>query len=826
MEALSLDYLDRNGIADQLGIHLSEIKPENIAVVAPLLEMLLGMPRSEHSFLGRSIARCLEKGVVKDDLLWRYIAGDICDQDLLEYRFDNKLRCHSHEFGDQHGNFIRQRMEQSTALLDLALDSIERWSSLRASRYGETRSGYRHGFLSESSYEDTHSQRGISHVDSMTILLGAVEAAILHQAKANSDWWEGNRERLCFNHEGALLYFAVLACTASPETSIDLVGRMLCDSKMFEFELAYELGALLQSAFKLISTPVQDAVMLNILKVWVDQEVDERSRFWVLKKRAELIVPIPCFLRSPEVQAVVDAYEERAGVLIRQPDIYSRGGTVSAPFSYEVFLSVSNNGVLSLLEHYNGHSHHHGSDADFLIGGEREVGWQLREASSRHPTRFLDLLRNYWANISEAFRDDILDGVATYLAYRYGNLQINGPWEPVEEPDAPLLAKEILDELERHQTHWRYRRSAAKALEACANVIQDSLEAERLIFAAIAFEALHEEDPISGDNVRLIDLGINMVKGSVVDALVILTNKLLEQGRVLPELLSPGLRRFARDEHPAVRALILRRLPYLQSKAFDLGWELFDLAMQDADGLWQTAEPCLYYAYRNHFEVVGPLLARLRSEGSGKDLETWGRISALAAMTQHICHAELLRDLDTLDSDEAWLGAATVWTNSENIRLHQEQCLAGLDFGLNNGGTHAKVVAEQMDQIFRDKSDVIAVPTELIHHCFTVFRANSENKHHRLFGFHEWLNAISQVDPEQALAVTEIYLAYVSHSKPHLYDHENNLTQLMTRLFAEAEEREESDCGAMLQRVVVVQDALLSLGLNGVVDWLKAAERP
>jgi hypothetical protein len=235
MEALSLDYLDRNGIADQLGIHLSEIKPENIAVVAPLLEMLLGMPRSEHSFLGRSIARCLEKGVVKDDLLWRYIAGDICDQDLLEYRFDNKLRCHSHEFGDQHGNFIRQRMEQSTALLDLALDSIERWSSLRASRYGETRSGYRHGFLSESSYEDTHSQRGISHVDSMTILLGAVEAAILHQAKANSDWWEGNRERLCFNHEGALLYFAVLACTASPETSIDLVGRMLCDSKMFEF---------------------------------------------------------------------------------------------------------------------------------------------------------------------------------------------------------------------------------------------------------------------------------------------------------------------------------------------------------------------------------------------------------------------------------------------------------------------------------------------------------------------------------------------------------------------------------------------------------------
>ena len=76
------------------------------------------------------------------------------------------------------------------------------------------------------------------------------------------------------------------------------------------------------------------------------------------------------------------------------------------------------------------------------------------------------------------------------------------------------------------------------------------------------------------------------------------------------------------------------------------------------------------------------------------------------------------------------------------------------------------------------------------------------------------------------MAATEIYLAYVSHCKPYLYDHEDSLTQLMTRLFSEAEEREESDHGAMLQRVVVAQDTLLSLGVNGVADWLKAAERP
>lgn len=827
-EALSLDWLDGNGIAEQLGFHLSEIKPENLAQVVPLLERLLDMPRPEHSSLGRTIARCVAAGVAEDALLWRYIADGVSDENLLEYRFDNKLRCHAHEFGDRNDNFVRQRMEQSTALLDLVLESIERWSHVRTSHYGETRIGYRYGFLGETSYEDAHSQRDTQHVDSMDVLLDAIEAAILHHAKTNSDWWQNNRERLCFNHEGALLYFAIRACTASPEANIDLIGRMLCDRNLLEFELSYELGTLMQSAFKLLDTSTQDAVMASILTLWDEDVGDEGTRFWVLKKRAELITTIPCYQRSPEVQAVVDEYEKKAGVMIRQPDIRSHGGMVRAPFSFEVFLGASDSVVLSLLAHYSGYSDWHGFGADFLVGGEREVGWQLREASSRHPTRFLDLLPIHWVDIPERFRDDIMDGVAGYLSHRYGNLQTNGTWLPVEEPDAPTLASHILDELERYPQHWKLRRSAANALEACANVIQDAQDAERLIFSAIGFEGLHEDDPIKGDNVGLISMGINMVKGDVAEALMILANNSREYSNVFPELLEPTLRRYARDEHPAIRALILRRLPYLQSKNFELGWNLFHLAMQDADGLWQIAEPCLYYAYHDHFEVVGPLLARLHSEGSGKDLETWGRISALATMTQHIDFAVFLGDLKTLDNTEAWRGATTVWTNAGNIQQHREPCLAGMVAGLNAGGTHAPAVAELMGHIFDDKTAVVSVPTELIRHCFSVFEndSDSENKHHRLFGFHEWLNATSQYDPEQALDATEIYLAYVSHSKPYLYDHENSLTQLMTHLFAEAEEREESDCGAMLQRVVVIQDTLLSLGVNGVVDWLKAAERP
>lgn len=825
MEALSVDWLDGGEIADRLGIHLSEIKLENLGLVTPLLELLLAMPQSQHSSLGRVVARCVKAGVSADTMLWRYIADGIDDEDLLTYLFDNKLRCDAHEFGDRDENFVRQRMVQSSVLLDLALESIERWSEIRTSRDGRTRTGYRHGFLDETSYRDTHSQTDMKHVDSLNILLDAVEAAILHHAKANSDWWQNNRERLCFNHEGALLYFVILACTDSPEANIELIGRMLCDPQILELDLTYELGALVQSAFRYLDTSTQDAVMANILNVWHEAADDESNHLWILKTRVELIVPIPCYLRSPEVQDVVNAYERKAGVLIRQPHIRSHGGTVRAPFSFEVFLAASDDGVLSLIDHYHGHSDWHGDG--FLVGGEREVGRQLQEASSRYPTRFLGLLSRYWEDIPDRFRDDIMDGVTTFLAYRYGNLQTNHAWQPVEESDAPLLASQILDELERHQAKWRHRRSSAKAVRACANVIQNKQDAERLIFLAIGFIGLHEDDPIKGDSVDLLSLGINMVKGDVAEAMMILANTFLERDNELPELLAPTLRRIANDDHPAIRALILRRLPYFQSKSFELGWELFHLALQETDGLWKIAEPCLYYAYHNHFEIVRPVLARLHSEGVGKDLETWGRISALASMTQQIDFGEFLGDLNVLQNADAWRGAAAVWTNTRNFRQYREQCLEGISSGLNAGTEHALTVAKKVMHIFDDKEDVVSVPIELICRCFSVFENDSEdNKHHRLIGFHEWLNVISQRDPEHALNATEIYLAHASKRKLHIYDHDNSLTQLMTRLFAEAEEREESDHGAMLQRVVVVQDTLLSLGVSGVLKWLKAAERP
>src|SRR5690606_17771272 len=131
---------------------------------------------------------------------------------------------------------------------------------------------------------------------------------------------------------------------------------------------------------------------------------------------------------------------------------------------------------------------------------------------------------------------------------------------------------------ERHPVHWRFNRSAAKAIEACAHVIQDPQSAERLAFLAIGFASLREESPIHGGSVDLLNTGINMATGNIAEALMILVNNFQEKNIVLPELLLPTLLRFASKEHPAVRALILRRLPYLQSWHPRFGWDLFDHA--------------------------------------------------------------------------------------------------------------------------------------------------------------------------------------------------------------------------------------------------------
>jgi hypothetical protein len=818
-EVLSLDWMDKNRIALQLSMYTSDIAEENLSLFVPVLRILLKFPRQEHSLLGKVIVHCVKAGVICDDVLWHYVAGDIKEEDAVGLSIGDKIHCEQYDFGNDE-NFFANRMRESTTLLDMALASIEQWSQLRIQKYKITRINYWEGFLRETFYEKDHTQQEIYYVDGMHILLAAIEASIIKHAQNNSPWWLKNRECLCRSPEASLRYFAILACIASPQNDLDQIGRMLCDKGMLESDLSYELGELIHDTFIYLNKSQQYRVVTTIFTIYADEE-NSNNHNWVLRKRAELISAIPCYLRSPEAQALLDDYEAISGPMIRQPEIVSAGGFVAPPFSYTVFLNIDDIGFLKLLKHYEGYSGSFGDE--FLIGGEEQVGGELREAASRHPLRFISLLADHFWDIGNTFRDHIMDGLAHYLAYRYGNLRPDKNWEPVVAPDGIVLADLIIDELERHPVYWFHNRGASNAINACANVIEDTKTADRLVFLALGFITMWEDNPIHDD---LLTQGINMTRGHVAEGMMILANRFLEKNLPWPELLAPALCRFAGDDHPAIRALILQRLPYLQYRLPELGWAMFDRAMHDSKKLWNIAELCLYYSYRKNFERIAPVLKKLRQEGKDANLETWGRISALAVLSGHIGITDLLQDLQSLDSSQAWEGAASVWTHPKNIEQFRELCLKGLEAGLHSQQAYAWAVAQKMEGIFRIESPFITIPTDLLKNYFETLGRNDTEKQNRLFIFPEWLNRYVQQCPEEALTAAELYLEYTKKTHSFLSNYHDNLTQFLTRLFDEAEEREESDHGELLKRVVALQDNMLSLGVYDIEKWLRAAERP
>ncbi|WGS86174.1 ATP-binding protein [Methylomonas sp. UP202] len=816
--AMQQDWADRDQMAYTLAFELHDFDSSAEISAASLIETLLRFPHRDHDFFGHAVAHCIETGGGDDEMLWRYITGDIEEEDKQKYHFEKKLRCQYREFGKD--DFLSQRMQESEHLLGLAINSVEDWSQICGAKYLSEK-GWHDCFLLDTSYEKSHSRRDIGHASAETVLFKALEGAILHHAKHHTSWWQSNRQRLCCSKEGALRYFAILALSESPEHNIAEIKALVTDKDMLESRLSYEIGTLIAASFLFLDEQTQDTVQSSILTIRNDKDIKEHP--WILTKCAELITVIPAHLRTPEAQTVLIGWEQSFGPCIRQQRIYSRGGWVSPPFTYERFFECTDAAVLRILAHYieEGRSNW---EHDFLVGGAEEVEGQLREATSRNPVRFMRMLSEYWRKIPDRFTDDILDGAATYLAYRFGNHHpSNNEWKPIDEPNPQVLASLILDELERHSAHWHDCRAAAKALEACANVIDDDQDASRLLFIAIGFLNFWE---VENDWDDLIGVGINMARGKVAEAVMILATNWSEKCRQFPEILVPTLRRLARDPSSAIRALILRRLPYFQSYSPKLGWEIFHLALEDGDErLWVIAEPCLYYTYHNQFAQVSPILERIVTSTTGKSMEAWGRISALAAFLGHVSLNDFVARLCSLDSIDAWKGAASVWTHHENVAHHREQCFFGILKGLQQSGEIPISVAAEMSSLFRKNDPFTCVSLEIINLYFSAIEQKTTDQRFDLYGFDDWLNAISLNSPDEALATAERFTVFVRRSNHRLYDF-GVFAQLLTRLFREAEEREESDQGVMLQRVIALQDSFLTIGVNGLQDWLRAAERP
>ncbi|MBX3714069.1 MAG: hypothetical protein KF800_19065 [Lysobacter sp.] len=778
----------------------------------------------DHGSLGSPISKWVDATNDHDSILWGYITRRVDAAALDSIGFDDKLNCAPHVFCRE--SFLADRMRASEVLLDLALNSIEEWCMKLEKPY-DTGRNWSDGLLRHTRYEELHTARDMHHVDSLNILMMAIEDACLFHAKGNSSWWNRNIERLRNSRDAALRYFALRAMAEYPELNAQAAASTLLDREMLESSrFSWEMGKLINAAYLYMSPVQQDELLRLILALDEDERNSEGNLpIWVLLQRRDYLVQVPAYHRSKEARELVAQVEALAGPSRDRPDIHSWGGFVRSPVSYEDMLGLSDQGLLRLLKHYpsgyNGRWER--SEFEHLMGGSEQVANVLREAASRRPSRALRFLKTYRIELEAFYREAIVSGVALHLRYRFGNLGNSSGWAPQEEPNGESLAISILNELESHYDFWKRRREMADSLYAISRVVESSEDGERLAFLLIGCLSSDDPSPDREDGDDKIFVAINSTRGVAVEAAFALSNRWTESGRTLPAILVQVLMRAASDPHPSIRALTLQLLPYVLRHHRELGWLLFERAIFSFENrAWKFAYNCLYYNYHHEFARVRPYLGMLRQDGTSEGLKIWGRIAGLCCLSGHIGFEEFITEISSMKSNAAWSGAASVFSANIASEKHKTQCEIGLISALDGADGKAEVL-RKIDRVFYENPGLIIDLKILRTYLSTAMTLGEDKRNRNVRAIGEWLAPIGSSDPDYALEAAEIILQYAD-----LLDLWNGepYTKLLTALFREAEERELSDKGEFLSRVVNVQDALLRRGVHKLEDWLKDAERP
>lgn len=788
----------------------------------PLLESLVNSPATEYDLLGSFLLRWARHDSRGDALLWRYITGDVPPNPTRDREIEEKL--HFDESRFEEGKDLIQRLVDSDALLSLAVSTLEKWSKTLAlgprAVPGEVAEGPNNELRNETSYSITHSSHRLRHVSPLARLVQCIEAAILRRARAREGWWQTNGLRICLNDCGALRYIGTLAMTESPETNAEAAKQFFADDRRASLTDRYELGRLISATAPYLG----DTLALVESQVFQRlAEFADKSKSWVEAERYGLLSRIPMPLRSEPVREAISRMAVELPPPVEQPDIYSSSGFVSAPYDADQLTALSDDALVTLVIGSqalgDGPRALHG-----FSGGFESVNALLRSVASSAPRRFLKLLARRWADLPDRSKSAMFGGAADYLLYRYGNVQ-NHAWKAREDVELAEILELLLEELERHPMHWAGSREGATALAGCASKATEETDVNRVVFLAPAH--LKAEDPVCGERQEddLTFTAINSARGELAEGLLLLTKSLIAADRELPPLLVPTVKRLAKDCHPAVRAAIIQDLAYIQTKS-ELGWELFDAAFTDDDQrVWNYAAQTLYFAMGKEFARAKPYLDRMEHSQLPCVLKSWGRLSTLAVLEGQIPLQVLLDKLNQRDDGAAWDGAISVWVTNAGTPQFAAECFSGLTAAVGHAAAHRPLL-QRMNALFQPQTPTPRIPLDLFRAIYACGNLDVKDTSTLPARVDEWLSRFAESDPDQALEIAEI-IAGICKSKDTMpfYD-PKPLGTLLTLLFREGEEREVSDKGEFLRRVVALQDVFLSMPTAILGEWLRAAERP
>lgn len=774
---------------------------------------IIAQAGSSHAkqFLGKILSRFVEATNSSDTLLWQWITRRIDGAaEIQSYNLDDFLDCSAHHFHSK--DFLKQRLVQSEELLNLVIQGLWEWSK----RFGH--SGYPDSFLLDSSSRAlSHHKSDMRHENDMTTLLAALEDALCIHSKENSPWWQKNKMILARSPSCTLRYLMIEAYKEDVLSNSDVISVLLQNKDLYSSrELDYEMGQLLNLSAPYLKDTVLEDIQNTILLMVPSPEKGEEDELWIIIRVCSLLSWIPCSYRLPKVQGLIENHRCVFYPYSREIKIIPESGWVVPPLSVETFLALSNSGILKLLGYYDKNKESNTP----LVGGIESIASLLQSAAAKDPPRFLNLVPAIDIKFGNMYLlQSVISGVTDHLLYRKGNLQPPDGWQVLVEEDPLLLAKQLTGIFEQNkdfQASGSHEFHGARILEACSHVFEQAEDIEHL--TELMSNLQGSADPKLADHYdsSLPDFAFGSVRGRTAESAMIVWERLLESKRTVPLTLRTLVRRFASDDHSAVRAVILRYLPFCLSRDPDLGWECMELVFSKQDALlWPYAERSFYHQYQDRYPKVKEWLERWRETGLETAGGGWGRLMTLCHLSGHVTGKQLFDVLAELSNNKVNAGVTQVFAANLKDRNFRRLCQEGLlqtlrqaDMGDELGTT--------LNRAFYQEDSRPYITSEIALQYITLLRQSNEKEHGDHFGFLEWFAFFAREKPRQALDIGETFLSLIKdfpQDNP-IYDTSSLLSALVEIL----KEADESDDQELIRRAIALQDGFLRHGIHDIEE--------
>ncbi|MCE5226658.1 MAG: hypothetical protein LLG05_12475, partial [Porphyromonadaceae bacterium] len=807
--------------------NLTRFKHYHVDGLKDLVYTLKDYNNTDSHFMGSIYCNYIEATGDGYEILWDWMTRDISIKEMNTRSKENKLHCDSHDLKD--GDFLKKHLINSEEFLNLVLKSLLDWVE---SSYYWKEDGLTCKLLEYTSIPYRISHFGSISIKNISILMQAVEEALLNHARTNSEWWKKEEAKLGKSKELAIRYILIKAYLENIEINLDGITTQLLDKKLYESgELNYELGLLINKSFHLLPGQIQDNIMIVIENLFSGHtEQEEHFKNWYDRVRFELFMRIPTCFRAESVNDFIDKLIPQFGYYAPSRKIYSRGGIVYSPVSAEILDKLSIEALYSLFSYYKDYDGHSFHPADGNSGGIEELSRTISSLAKNNPAKYIKIANNpKFDEFSNSITKAILEGIGSHISCRLGKVNDNG-YKPISPlPDINDIARHLLDAIEIKHSSFQNDITYARMIEICIDALPTQEDLERVIKLLIPLSIHSDPDGkrlniqrLNDNKVTPDDIAtnsINCTRGVVANSAIEVLNKSLDMGIKPFESIISIIEQLANDKAQEVRAALLWGLPYTGYKSKELGWQIFNIIFNKKHTLlWVLAERFLYYQYHENFEMVKPCLDRIKNEAINEAGATWGRLSALCMIQGYSNQQDFFKELKEIDKKDVWDGALSVFI--ANLERNPDGLCQESFREFIKGNKIQKEFGHQIDRAFSldEKGKFINVVTgKLFINSLTLDDDKTPNMH----SFIDWIEYQATINPTEALELCESLLLKLQSfdSKPVLW-HSKPLISTLTTILREADEMD--DLG-LINRAVRLQDQFLLMGIDGMDEYFVEA---